>query len=218
MDGARSKSNRDPNAPAAAPADTDLHREYLPLVIHIAAQIHARLPAPAEFDELVADGLLGLVRAARRYDADHPAGATFTTYAYDYLRGRILTGLHHRHQARGLQRGARRPLSWSLHSPPPGADDGQILADTISDPDSAKALDTIDRRDQIAALLKCVDRRRAAILELFYIKDHGDRQIADLLGVTPGRVSQLRHQALARIRKLARPQETPPRPDAVPNG
>ena len=58
------------------------------MVRSIAWQLSQRLPRSVEVDELIGEGQLGLLRAARDYD---PAkGAQFSTYAYWRIRGAML--------------------------------------------------------------------------------------------------------------------------------
>ncbi len=58
------------------------------LVKRIAQHLIARLPASVQLDDLIQAGMLGLIEAARNYDASH--GASFETYAGIRIRGAIL--------------------------------------------------------------------------------------------------------------------------------
>jgi RNA polymerase sigma factor for flagellar operon FliA len=68
--------------------------DHLPLVGAIARALSRGLPSTVEFDELINDGVLGLIDAARRYDPTR--GAAFSTYAGYRIRGAILDGLRAR--------------------------------------------------------------------------------------------------------------------------
>ena len=59
-----------------------------PMVRSIAWQLSQRLPRSVEVDELVGEGQLGLLRAARDYEPSK--GAQFSTYAYWRVRGAML--------------------------------------------------------------------------------------------------------------------------------
>lgn len=61
------------------------------LVRSLAWKIHCKLPRSVDLDDLVSYGQLGLVEAARDYEASR--GGQFTTYAYHRVRGAILDGL-----------------------------------------------------------------------------------------------------------------------------
>ena len=61
------------------------------LVRSLAIRIHRKLSSRVEIDDLIADGQIGLVEAAR--DFDPTRGARFSTYAYYRIRGAIYDGL-----------------------------------------------------------------------------------------------------------------------------
>jgi RNA polymerase sigma factor for flagellar operon FliA len=61
------------------------------LVRSLALGIHRKLPPHVELDDLIAYGQLGLVEAARDFDAAR--GSRFSTYAYHRIRGAIYDGL-----------------------------------------------------------------------------------------------------------------------------
>jgi len=65
--------------------------ELLPMVPRIANRVVAYLRPPLSFDDLIAAGTVGLVKAARDYDASHQA--EFKTYAYIRIKGAILDEL-----------------------------------------------------------------------------------------------------------------------------
>ncbi|HHH36374.1 MAG TPA: RNA polymerase sigma factor FliA [Gammaproteobacteria bacterium] len=66
----------------------DLVMQYAPLVKRIAYHIMSRLPPSVQVDDLIQSGMIGLIEAARNYDADQ--GASFETYAGIRIRGAML--------------------------------------------------------------------------------------------------------------------------------
>ncbi len=60
------------------------------LVRSLALQIHRKLPAGIELDDLIAYGQLGLVEAAQSFDSSR--GCQFSTFAYYRIRGSIYDG------------------------------------------------------------------------------------------------------------------------------
>lgn len=64
---------------------------HLRLVRPIANKVRASLPAHVELNDLVQDGMCGLIGAARRYNAKR--GVPFPLYAKHRIRGAILDGL-----------------------------------------------------------------------------------------------------------------------------
>jgi RNA polymerase sigma factor FliA len=65
--------------------------EQLPRVYHIAARIHERLPKHVPLEDLVQEGVLGLMAALNSFDSSHQA--QFQTYAQFRIRGAILDSL-----------------------------------------------------------------------------------------------------------------------------
>jgi RNA polymerase sigma factor for flagellar operon FliA len=80
-------------------------RELAPLVKRIAHHMMAALPPSVEIDDVIQSGMMGLLDAARRYQASE--GAQFETYAVQRIRGAMLDGLR---QCDWLPRGVRRSL------------------------------------------------------------------------------------------------------------
>ena len=62
--------------------------QYAPLVKRIAYHLLARLPASVQVDDLIQAGMIGLLEAAKKYDAGK--GASFETYAGIRIRGAML--------------------------------------------------------------------------------------------------------------------------------
>ena len=87
---------------AAATSDA-LVRKYAPLVKRIAHHMVARLPSSVQVDDLIQAGMIGLLDAATRYDADE--GIRFETFAAQRIRGSMLDELR---DADWLPRSARK--------------------------------------------------------------------------------------------------------------
>lgn len=67
---------------------------HLPLVRSIASSVHRRLPRHVDFDDLVSDGMVGMLTAASQYDAAR--GVAFEMYARPRIRGAIIDALRTR--------------------------------------------------------------------------------------------------------------------------
>lgn len=89
-----------------ASARETLLQENLNLVHHVARQLSRALAAPADFDELVSCGTIGLMNAL---DAFEPArGLAFSTFAVPRIRGAILDELRRQdHVPRSVRRKTR---------------------------------------------------------------------------------------------------------------
>src|SRR5260370_2085337 len=77
-----------PKLPSAASCKQQLILDHLPLVRPIAASIRTRLPVHVESEDLIHDGVCGLVDAARRFDVTR--NVPFAAYAKHRIRGAIL--------------------------------------------------------------------------------------------------------------------------------
>lgn len=69
-------------------SQTGLVEQHAPLVKRIAHHLMARLPSSVNIEDLVQSGMIGLLEAARKYDATK--GASFETYAGIRIRGAII--------------------------------------------------------------------------------------------------------------------------------
>lgn len=67
---------------------TEIIERHGELVRRIAHHLAARLPASVEVDDLIQAGMLGLIEAARNFQADQ--GAAFETYASIRIRGAMI--------------------------------------------------------------------------------------------------------------------------------
>ncbi len=65
--------------------------QYLPMIHHVAKKISSHLPSHIEYDDLVSNGVIGLLDAAKKYDPDR--NNKFKTYAEFRVRGSILDAL-----------------------------------------------------------------------------------------------------------------------------
>jgi RNA polymerase sigma factor for flagellar operon FliA len=79
--------------------------QYAPLVKRIAYHLMAKLPASVLVDDLVQNGMLGLLDAIGRFEEG--MGAQFETYAVQRIRGAMLDGLR---ENDWLPRGVRREM------------------------------------------------------------------------------------------------------------
>lgn len=80
--------------------------QHLSLVHHVARQLSRSLAAPADFDELVSCGTLGLMNALTAFDATR--GLAFSTFAVPRIRGAMLDELRRQdHVPRSVRRKTR---------------------------------------------------------------------------------------------------------------
>ena len=90
-----------------APDKEQLVRQYSSLVKRLAFQLMAKLPASVQAEDLIQNGMIGLLDAIGRYEEG--LGAQFETYAVQRIRGAMLDGLRENDWVpRGVRREMRR--------------------------------------------------------------------------------------------------------------
>ncbi len=81
--------------------------QYAPLVKRIAYHLMAKLPASVQAEDIIQNGMLGLIDAISRFEEG--LGAQFETYAVQRIRGSMLDGLRENDWLpRSLRRDMRR--------------------------------------------------------------------------------------------------------------
>lgn len=163
---------------------------HLPLVKHIAACMARRLPHRIELDDLIQDGVVGLLQAAQRFTEGH--GASFATFAGHRVRGAMLDRIRSsftRSQAvRAVQ--GDRPLyeQWTM-------------ADADSRPHDVPvdAITSAWLRRQVEAL----PARERLVVEAVYFDGLTEKDTAPIAGLSETGVNYVRRQALKRLRGAA---------------
>lgn len=99
---------------ASGTLDRDqLVTHYAPLVKRIAYHLMAKLPASVQVDDIIQNGMIGLLDAIGRYEEG--LGAQFETYAVQRIRGSMLDGLRENDWLpRSLRRDMRR-IEGAIH-------------------------------------------------------------------------------------------------------
>lgn len=80
-----------PKTRGKAALDDEAIKKYLPMVRAIARRISTKLPKHYDLEDLVSDGVMGLMAAADRFDPER--GVKFETFATYYIKGAILDHL-----------------------------------------------------------------------------------------------------------------------------
>lgn len=222
-----------------------LIEEHLPLVKHVVFQVAVQFPRHVDRDELARAGALGLVEAARRYDAAR--GVPFERFAAQRIRGAILDAVRaadwaprsvrtlarqleqaeqhlaaelgrtpdsnevaealdmRRDELDQLQHRRFRSVVLNLeHATPHEGEKDLTLVDLLADDDSIEPSAELELRELHSYLRDAIsllpDRHRLVVVGSF-LEGRTSQELADFLGVTVSRISQLRSEALLMLRE-----------------
>jgi RNA polymerase sigma factor for flagellar operon FliA len=214
----------------SAPARERLFTANLPFARALARrEYRTRGGADVDFEDLLQLACAGLLEAMDRYDPD--LGVPFAGFAARRINGSMIDGLGkmsevreqigHRHRARRQRlrslapdaaAGAQKPAEAmeALVDMAVGLALGFMLEGTGLYHDEAEpavaptAYDSLAWKDLVQRLTQELTRlpdRDRAILQLHYLEDVNFYQIAAVMALTKGRISQLHKAALTLLRK-----------------
>jgi RNA polymerase sigma factor (sigma-70 family) len=152
---------------------------------------------PLEQEDLIAEGYVGLAKAARRYDPS--LRVPFAAYAIHYVRGAIVDVVRSRVRRQRLEDGSFVDVL-GFDDVGHGAD-GTAEAFEPTDPGPTPH-DTLENLDKLRVIGTLPDRERVAVVRTLVEGDSAADVAADL-GVSPDRVYALVHTGTARLRKRA---------------
>ena len=187
----------------------------LAYVVHLAKEFRGRgLP----FEDLIAEGCVGLLKAIRRYRAAN--GTRFITYASFWVRKEILAAVtdqpHTVHVPRYARQHGYEPIRVISLDVQKRAADDRPLADRLRHPSPLPADTLIDSQRVLRVrreVLQLAARERAVIAWRFGLTGDAPRtlvEIAHRLRLSRERVRQIEAAALARLRVAtgARPERS----------
>ncbi|MBS1209987.1 MAG: polymerase sigma factor, FliA/WhiG family protein [Proteobacteria bacterium] len=152
---------------AAGTLDKDqLITRYAPLVKRIAYHLMAKLPASVQVEDIIQNGMLGLLDAITRYEEG--LGAQFETYAVQRIRGAMLDGLRENDWLpRSLRREMRR-IEGAVHT---------LEQQHGRQPTERELAETLGM--ELAEYQKMLQEARG--YQLVYFEDFGDEEDDDFL-------------------------------------
>lgn len=177
----------------------ELIESELKAVYAIAREVNARLPSHVEMQELIADGLHGLVVAAENFDPSREVA--FNSYARFRIRGFILDGLRRRDVV-------SRRANWdpddvrlqpAVRLDKPMVEGG---AGTVGEliPDSTDDMAAFEGRELVDWLLGRLPVLERTIVTTLAWGDISESELAERRGVTPSRISQIYQAGLHHMR------------------
>lgn len=195
--------------------------EHMPLVQRIVAHFMRRLPRSVQREDLVAAGTLGLFHALR--SSSHTCPEMFASYARIRIRGSIVDELR-RHDWSPRRRkdpnanGNAAPATVTSIAPgamsiPPvrprvavvGFDDLPAGSAAGLVEEGASPLDEIlERRehDALHAAVAELPEREREIVQMRYFQGLPSKAIAQAMGLSEARISQLHARATSRLKEL----------------
>ncbi|TWU41917.1 sigma-70 family RNA polymerase sigma factor [Novipirellula artificiosorum] len=145
-----------------------------------------------QFDELLSDGIVALMRAVEKFDYDR--GFRFSTYATQVVRRNSYRTIVFNQQERQKVIGGLQDMNLDL-----------------SDEDRGSSISEgrwHELRSRLAAMLEDLDRREKLIIRARFSlgshrKVHTLQSLADRLGISKERVRQLERRAMEKLRSMA---------------
>ena len=177
-------------------AKNRLIEHNLRLVAHIVKKYS---PSPADQDELISIGTIGLIKAVSTFD--YTKGARFATYASRCIENEILMNF----------RAAKKSAGDVYINEPVETDkDGNALTlmDLIDDGiDIHEQVDNLIKSRQLYKFLgKCLDERELEIIiyryGLYGKRSHTQSETAARLGISRSYVSRIEKKAIEKLRKM----------------
>ncbi len=188
-----------------------------PLVKKVASKIFFKLPRDCgiEFDELVNTGIIGLIKAIDKFDREK---AQFSTYAYIKIRGEILDYLRSLHvMPRSMREKIKKekeegkdiPLSnlaimISMEKALSGEDGSMRLIDIMVSEDIGPEERAVSSQvyDILLQAMQQLNEKERRTLQMFFFEEREPKEIAKSLDVSQSRVSQLKSQAVKKLKKI----------------
>jgi RNA polymerase sigma factor (sigma-70 family) len=173
-----------------------LIRDHISHVKVIAKRIHRKLPSYVEYDDVYANGLVGLINAAERYKVRN--STSFQNYASYRIRGAILDGLRVEGFTPRNKRGSGFCDGISFNSPAfknltECADVNSAHADCLSRTtnDPLTILEAHSRYRLIAKRFQALSIKVQQILTAYYLDGRKLKDIASDYRVSESRVCQI---------------------------
>ena len=219
----------------------DLIQDNLDLVKKIAWQLHGRVQNIVEVEDLIQQGMEGLVHAAQKYSPKE--GVNFSQYAQLRIRGSIIDFLRKnsnlcRTTIKKKQEFERTKLDLEKKLNRQATEQELIDSLGISDDEFnywkkafeanvVQSLDTAyneysilfaskddnpesslqnkELKNQIKEALSVLNQREALVAQLYYVEELNIYEIAEVLEISTGRISQIKKSIIGKLRNEINP-------------
>jgi RNA polymerase sigma factor for flagellar operon FliA len=192
--------------------------ENLNLIKKVASKIFYRIPkGEIEFDELVNVGVIGLLKALDNYNEDL---AKFSTYAYIRIRGEILDYLRSldifprgirdkiKKDEKPVDENMEIPLSssavfLSIEKAIGGTEDLKLIDILKSNSETPEEyVQKVELREKIEDVLNLLTENEKKVIQMIFFEEKDLKEISEILGISMGRISQLKSQGLKKMKNL----------------
>lgn len=204
-------------------------QEFLPTVEYWARHYAHRSHQVLEVDDLVVVGMMGLMDALARYSSEH--NTLFKTYAEFRIRGEIVDELRRQdwmtrteRRKQKTYRRAEEKLQHQLGRAPRRQELAQVLPfpsqelDRLAQYESGDTIrpyiegdlketcpltpgEAVELHDEVTHLLQSLPMPMRQVVSMRYYDDAGLDEIAQAVGLSVGRVSQLHTEGLSLLRE-----------------
>lgn len=170
--------------------ENELVEKNMGLVYYIARSFQKSTTGGIEYDDLVQEGMVGLVKAARTFDESR--GFLFSTYAGNCIQKEILAY---------MKRQRKHKRSISINQDIRGTDgDGAPMEEILGY--SQKEYENVWKRDLLERCIRSLNQSQREIVLLYYGKGLKQKEIAKQLGISQGQVCRIIKRCLEKMRKI----------------
>lgn len=190
------------------PVTADDLRDYMPIVHQVVARFLCRLPPNVLRDDVMSAGVYGLIDSLRKNGGAR--GPAFEWYARVRIRGAILDELRaqdwltRRARQRSNDATARGGVACSVVALEDLSDASKQSLVSETAPSPLELAEQSAEREGLAEAVKSLPERERLVIEQHYFRGLQLKAVAEELGVSEPRVSQLHARALGRLREALR--------------
>lgn len=168
--------------------ENELVEKNMGLVYYIARSFQKSTTGGIEYDDLVQEGMVGLVKAARTFDESR--GFLFSTYAGNCIQKEILAY---------MKRQRKHKRSISINQDIRGFQ-GVPVEEILGY--SQKEYENVWKRDLLERCIRSLNQSQREIVLLYYGKGLKQKEIAKQLGISQGQVCRIIKRCLEKMRKI----------------
>ena len=168
--------------------ENELVEKNMGLVYYIARSFQKSTTGGIEYDDLVQEGMVGLVKAARTFDESR--GFLFSTYAGNCIQKEILAY---------MKRQRKHKRSISINQDIRGFQ-GVPVEEALGF--CQKEYENVWKRDLLERCMGVLDQNQRKIVLLYYGKGLKQTEISKQLGISQAQVCRIIKKSLEKMRKI----------------